>query len=76
MCPYRTGDVSTVLTKKQLTHTTMTKDKALLYKVKNTWALECLWPRQLIKHFNSAKDARNWANERHFAVIRVEECDS
>lgn len=54
----------------------MTKDKALLYKVKNTWALECLWPRQLIKHFNSAKDARNWANERHFAVIRVEECDS
>ncbi len=52
------------------------KDKALLYKVENTWTLECLWPRQLIRRFTSAKEARLWANQRHIVVSRVPDCDS
>jgi len=52
------------------------KDKALLYKVENTWTLECLWPRQLIRRFTTAKEARLWANQRHITVSRVPDCDS
>jgi hypothetical protein len=52
------------------------KDKALLYKVENTWTLECLWPRQLTRHFATAKEARLWASQRHITVRRVPNCDS
>jgi hypothetical protein len=61
-----------------MTYLSQTKEKALLYKVQNSWVLEliCDLSFSYSKGFATAKQAKEFARAKRISVKRAANCDS